>query len=138
MRRDLQLCRMYLCDKKNQWCYSNCSISDISFVRYKECPVFVFLVRLWTSSQCFSHVPRSQLGTSSFSNWLKIQPMVNVTWWPFLSHFWPLLDSIVFEAARMVSWWSCHSLVCVTNYVYFGSMEKTCFCSALLIVYIFI
>ncbi len=27
---------------------------------------------LGTSSQCFSHIPRSQLGTSLFSNWLKI------------------------------------------------------------------
>jgi hypothetical protein len=42
-------------------------------------PEAVFLVRLGTSSQCFSHIPRSQLGTSSFSNWLKIRPLVSLS-----------------------------------------------------------
>ncbi len=50
-------------------------------------PGAVFLVRLGTSweracfplgksYQCITHIPRSQLGTSSFSNWLKIRPLV--------------------------------------------------------------
>jgi hypothetical protein len=30
--------------------------------------------QLGTSSKCFSHIPRSKLGTSLFSNWLKIRP----------------------------------------------------------------
>ncbi len=30
---------------------------------------------LGTSSQCFSHIPHSQLGMSSHSNWLKIRPL---------------------------------------------------------------
>ncbi len=52
----------------------------------KMTPEAIFLVRLetsckrarsqlGTSSQCFSHIPCSQLGTSSFSNWLKIRPL---------------------------------------------------------------
>ncbi len=65
--------------KLNTWCSTKRQASV-----YVQ-PEAVFLVRLgtsWeqvhsqvgTSSQCFSHIPRSQLGTSSFSNWLKIRP----------------------------------------------------------------
>ncbi len=75
-----------------------------------KCPKAVFLVRLgtsWeransqlgTSSQCFFHIPCSQLGTSSFSNWLKIHPLRSYWNWMAPFKLWIL---VIFCLLRIV------------------------------------